>query len=102
MAPRSIPTRSSGRGSAGRDRTAPRQDVGLADQDQVVGTLLLVVIQPLAVVAAYALALDDLRPLDRPPLAGFLADAAGVALRPALDAEDGQIRQHAEEGTKRA
>src|SRR5262245_30158400 len=78
-----------------------RHDVGLPDDDQVVRALLLVGVEPLAVVAADAFALDDLRPLNRAPLAGLLADAAGLALRPALDLEDRQVRQHAERRPQR-
>src|SRR5688572_33280366 len=48
------------------------------------GTFLLVGMEPLAVVAADAFALDDLRPLNRAPLARLLADTAGLAFRPAF------------------
>src|SRR5262245_45565230 len=81
---------------------AARQDLFLANDDQVVRTLVRVLIQPLAVVAAYALGEDDLRAADCAPLAGFLADPAVRALAPALDAEDSQFRQHAEERADRA
>jgi radical SAM superfamily enzyme YgiQ (UPF0313 family) len=74
----------------------PPQDVGLPNDDEVMRAPGLIVVQPLAVVAADALRQHDLRAADRAPLAGLLADAAGVALGPALDAEHGQLRQHAE------
>ena len=61
------------------------EHVALAPEDDPVRALLLIQVEPLAVVAAHALALDDLRPADRAPLARLLADLAGVALGPALD-----------------
>src|SRR4029453_13703318 len=64
--------------------------------------LLLVRVKALAVIAAHTLGDEDLRPLDRAPLARLLTDLARVALRPALDAEDRQVRDHAERGAKRA
>ena len=64
--------------------------------------LLLVEVEPLAVVAAHALARDDLRAANRAPLAGLLADLAGLAFRPALDPEHGQVRDDAEHRADRA
>src|SRR5690349_14219043 len=93
---RSVP-----RATGGSRLGASREDVGLPDDDQVMRTLLRIRIQPLAVVAAHALGHDDLGPLDRPPLARLLADAAGLALRPSLDAEDGDLRQDSEERAER-
>ena len=76
-----------------------RQDLQLLRlviQDAPVRALLLVRIQPLAVVAADALGHQDLRPLNRAPLAGLLAQPAGAALGPPLDLEDGEVRDDAE------
>src|ERR1044072_8950549 len=87
----------------GRDPgRAAREDVALADDDQVVRTLLRVLVQPLAVVAADALGEDDVGPAHGAPLARFLADPAVLALAPALDAEHGQLRDDAEERADRA
>src|SRR3954466_3279191 len=60
------------------------------EQDQPVRALLLIHVEPFAVVAAHALALDDQRPANRAPLAGFLAQLAAVALGPALDPKHGR------------
>src|SRR5262245_20622942 len=64
--------------------------------------LLLIEVKSLAVVAADALALHDLRPANRAPLAGLLADLARSALAPSLDAEDGERRQDAQRRPDRA
>src|SRR5262249_62365771 len=85
-----------------RSRLRRYERVALAPQDDPVRALLLIEVQTLAVVAADAFALHDLRAADRAPLAGFLADLAGLALAPALDAEHGQRRQDAERRADRA
>ena len=58
--------------------------------------LLLVHVEALAVVTPHAFARDDLRPPNRAPLARLLADLAALALGPALDAEDRQVREDAQ------
>ena len=60
--------------------------------------LLLVLVEPLAVVAANALGDQDLRSLDRSPLAGLLTQLAGLALGPPLDLEDGEVRDDSQRG----
>src|SRR4051812_16284436 len=67
----------------------------------MVRTLLRVLIEPLTVVAAHALGEHDLRPPNGTPLAGLLADPAGLAFRPALDAEDRQLRQDPQKRAER-
>ena len=76
-------------GACPTEPTASRTAVSPLRSNRIepVRALLLIEVEPLAVVAAHALALDDLRPADRAPLAGLLADLAGVALGPALDPE---------------
>src|SRR5262249_9213899 len=76
--------------------------VSLAPQDDPVGALLLIEVEPLAVVAADALALHDLRSANGAPLAGLLADLAGPAFAPSLDAEHRERRQDAERRADRA
>src|ERR1051326_5847609 len=71
----------------------------MSAQDDPVRALLLIEIEPLAVVAPHALAPDDSRSLDRAPLARLLADPARVAFAPSLDAEDRRrLREDAERG----
>src|SRR6266550_6110155 len=55
---------------------------------QPVDARFLVRVDPLAVVAAHAFRLDDLRPLNRAPLARALADLACRAFRPPLDRQN--------------
>src|SRR5690242_162147 len=74
----------------------PCSEVRLTPDDDPVRALLLVPIEPLAVVAADALGLDDLRTVDRAPVAGLLAQLARVALGPSLYAEDRHLREQAE------
>src|SRR5580765_3392032 len=78
-----------------RRRTTGRHELValLLEDDDPVGTLLLVHVEALAVVAAHALAFHDLRAADGAPIAGLLADLAGVAFLPAFDPEDGQVGQ---------
>src|SRR5258708_23689404 len=79
--------------------------IALAPEDDRVRALLLMEVEPLAVVAANAFGLQDLRPLDRAPLARLLADLARVALGTALDAEDGEVRhdpEHRADGAEEA
>src|SRR5262245_33062337 len=75
--------------------------VGFLQNDDPVRALLLIHVEALAVVAADALALDDLWPLDRAPLTRLLADLAVVALGPALDLKNGQVREDAEKRADR-
>src|SRR3970040_187949 len=63
---------------------------------------LSVVVEDLAIVAAHAFGHDDLALADRAPLAGFLAQRALTALRPALDLEHGERRDQPERGAERA
>src|SRR6185503_5518042 len=76
--------------------------VPLAPQDDPVRALLLVHVEPLAVVAPHALALHDPRPADGTPLAGLLTNLAAVALGPPLDPEHRQVRQDPEHRADRA
>src|SRR6266851_5881172 len=72
------------------------------EQDQPVRALFLVQVEPLAVVAAHAFALDDLRSPDRAPLARLLADPAALALGPALDPKHRRhLRDDPERGADR-
>src|SRR5262245_1592613 len=76
-----------------RHRGLTRQYLAFAPDDDPMRALLLVHVETLAVVAAHAFGHDDLRALDGAPLAGLLAQLAGIALGPALDAEDRDLRQ---------
>src|SRR5262245_26504199 len=73
-----------------------KQLVALAAQNDPVRAFLLIHVEPLAVVAPHALSLDDFRTSNRAPFARLLADLARLAFGPALDAEDGEVRDDAE------
>src|SRR5439155_26770033 len=79
-----------------------RLEVASPPDDDPVRALLLVQIEPLAVIAAHALRLDNPGALNGAPLAGLLADLARLAFRPALDPKHRQVRQQAEERADRA
>src|SRR5881396_3310592 len=64
-------------------------------------TLLLIHVQPFAVVTADALTLDDYRPANGSPLALLLADLAGLAFRPAFDPEHREVRKQAKKRADR-
>src|SRR6266542_1957625 len=72
------------------------QLAALASQNDPVRALLLIEVEPLAVVATDALAGDDFRSANRAPFARLLADLARLALGPAFDPEVVQVRQHTE------
>src|SRR5262245_51588315 len=74
----------------------------LPSNDYPMRALLLVHVKTLAVIAADTLSHDDLRPVDGAPLTRFFTDLARVALRPSLDAEDGELRQQPERRAERA
>ena len=66
---------------------------------------LLIEVEPLAVVATHAFALDNLRTADRAPFARLLADLARVALGPPFDPKHRQVRdqpQRRADGTAKA
>src|SRR5882762_8700608 len=69
-----------------RDGGSDEDLVAATSEDDPMRAFLLVEVEPLAVVAAHAFALDDLRSANRPPLARLLANLARLALGPALDA----------------
>ncbi len=67
--------------AAAAARGLARQYFAFAPDDDPVRALLLVHIETLAVVAAHAFGHDDLRALDRAPLAGFLTQLASCCTR---------------------
>ena len=83
-----------------RNRSRRRRRRAPPPDEYPVRALLLVHVEPLAVVTPHAFGHDDLRPLDRAPLAGLLAELAAVAFRPALDAEDRQLREQPQRGAE--
>src|SRR5262245_63239333 len=79
-----------------------KQLVALAAQNDPVRAFLLIQVEPLAVVAPHAFGLDDFRTSNRAPFACLFADLARLAFGPALDAEDGEVRDDAERRADRA
>src|SRR4029079_5560781 len=74
----------------------------LLHDHQPVHARFFVGVDPLAIVTAHALRLDDLRALNGAPLAGALADLARLAFGPSLDwQQGGDLRNDAEHGADR-
>src|SRR6185436_807849 len=77
-------------------RRRQEQLVALAPQNDPVRALLLIEVEPLAVVASDTFARDHVRTSYGAQLARLLADLAGLALGAAVDPEHRQVRQNSQ------
>src|SRR5262245_52934263 len=82
---RSVPGQSSSPAAERRRSMKSSSSCSFLLEDEPVGTLGLIQIETLAVIAADAFARYDFRSLNRAPFALLFTDQAGIAFRPAFD-----------------